>query len=613
MNDDIRSIGEYLREVLGEIQDFDLETFASAITRLEVSAIRLNSTFGQTKERLAEIMSAYSNAIPTVTRLGGNIVDVSQTINEIALASRRNIVANETNIQKLYSASRVLGESVQTIVESFAQVGVNISKIPVQLEESADYIRSIGGNTEQIMRNVTSNMEQLNRYQFEGGIVGLTKMAAQSTMLRFNMTETFRLADKVLSPEGAIEVAAAFQRLGISAGNLVDPFQLMNQSINDPQGLQDSLINVAKQFSYFDEQSKTFRINPQGVLMLREIEQQTGVSAAELSKAAVAAGDLDRRLSAITMAGLQIEEEDKQYLANIAEMGKGGEYFVNIRDEYGKLQPKSLEQLTQQEFEKLIAEQKSGSKTLEEIARSQLTLSELVAGDVRAIHQSIVYGVSGSGFVTDFTSGLSRSLPEFTGAASGRITSRRISEETDEVFKSLINSAKKLYEGDIDLSTLEDSFLLLSDKFEGLSNKFITEAETIVKEGFKGQRNLSLVESQIIKLGEKIGVYDPNIIIENKLNDVQSLGLGKNYIQTNLLDPKNIGNRNIDGNLNKNDLDVNGTISIDINLPNDFSNLNTTQLQQFLDNLFNSTDFQTKIINLVSQKNPTKQRSSTIY
>ena len=103
-------------------------------------------------------------------------------------------------------------------------------------------------------------------------------------MLRFDMKETFELADKVLDPDKAIEVASAFQRLGVSAGNLTDPFMLMNQSINDPSGLQDSLINVAKQFTYFDEQTKSFKISPQGILTLREMEQQTGVSATDMGR-----------------------------------------------------------------------------------------------------------------------------------------------------------------------------------------------------------------------------------------------------------------------------------------------------------------------------------------
>jgi hypothetical protein len=213
----------------------------------------------------------------------------------------------------LFAATKILGTSAKDLTESFARAGISLEQFPKQLESSIQYIQSIGGNTKQVINTVTSNLDQLNRFQFEGGVQGLTKMAAQASMLRFDMKETFAFAEKVLDPEGAVNMASAFQRLGVAAGNLVDPFQLMNQSINDPSGLQNSLADVSKQFTYFDEQTKTFKINPQGVLTLKEMEIQTKVSAKEMSKMGLAAAEADKRISAIGSAGLNIKEEDKQY------------------------------------------------------------------------------------------------------------------------------------------------------------------------------------------------------------------------------------------------------------------------------------------------------------
>jgi hypothetical protein len=326
-----------------------------------------------------------------VNRLGGSMTDVAKTIGEVADASGRNVIASTEEVEKLYAAQKVLGISAREMTNSFLDIGVGLAQIPKQLEESIEYIQSIGGNTQAVMKSVTSNMEQMNRFQFEGGVVGLTKMAAQASMLRFNMNETFRLADKVLDPDGAIEVASAFQRLGVSAGALADPFQLMNMSINDPSGLQDSLADVAKQFTYFDEKTKTFKINPQGVLTLREMEKQTGVSAAEMSKMGLAAAELDKRLSAVNLAGITIgTEEDKQFLANIAKMGETGEYEVKIKNEKGEEETKKLSEVTQKEFDKLIQEQKDGPKSLEEIARVQMNISETVKGDVAAIKNAFL-------------------------------------------------------------------------------------------------------------------------------------------------------------------------------------------------------------------------------
>ena len=366
----------------------DIPNVLDTILKIESQATRLNSIFGQNRQRIDELSSAVQKSSTEIIRLGGSYDDVGKTIGEIALASRRNVIASSEEVEEMFAASKILGESVDKISNSFMDVGMSLQGITDQLDTSISYIQSVGGNVSQIYKKILENTEQLNRFQFEGGVQGLTKMAAQATMLRFDMNETFKLADKVLSPEGAIEVASAFQRLGVSAGALVDPFQLMNMSINDPQGLQDALVDVTKQFTYFDEKTKSFKINPQGVLILREMEQQTGLSAKEMSKLGLAASELDERLSQISPSIKFENEEDRQYLANIGRMGDGGEYEVKIKDDEGKEETKRLSELTQEEINKLIEEQKAGQdtdKTLMKTAEDQLSLTNLMLNELKAL------------------------------------------------------------------------------------------------------------------------------------------------------------------------------------------------------------------------------------
>lgn len=385
--EDLKGVGD---DVKNAYRLPSVEEFGEAYKGISAGAIKINATFGQTKERLVEIQTAIADTAPGIQRLGGNIGSVTNTINEIATASRRNVIANSEDVTKMFAAQKILGGSVKEISDSFLNVGIGISQIPKELEKSINYIRSIGGNTTAVMKDVSANMDKMNRYQFEGGVQGLTKMAAQASMLRFDMKETFALAEKVLTPEGAIDMASAFQRLGVSAGALVDPFQLMNQSINDPSGLQDSLANVSKQFTYFDEETKTFKINPQGVLTLREMEKEAGLTAGSLSKMGLAAAEIDKRISEVNAAGLHFgSEEDKQYLQNIASMGKSGKYEVELKDGTKK----ELQQLNQEEFDELIDEQKKGPKTLEDLARGQMTYTEVMANDVNAIRIAVASGV----------------------------------------------------------------------------------------------------------------------------------------------------------------------------------------------------------------------------
>jgi hypothetical protein len=428
-------------------ENFNINDVRKGLDKLSNQII---GTFTQGRERVFEFNRAITDSLPGVRSLGGDIKNVGAILQEVAIASRRNVVANEEEIKGLFAASKVLGISAQELSSSFLDVGVGIESISDALEGSIDYVRGIGGNARQVMKDVQANMEQMNRYQFEGGVLGLTKMAAQASMLRFDMNQTFQLSEKVLSPEGAVETAAAFQRLGLAVGNLADPFALMNASINDPGSLQDSLVEVAQQFTYFDEKTKTFKINPQGVLTLKELESQTGVSAKEMSKLGLAAAELDQRLSAVNAAGLSIvNEEDKQYLANIAKM-EGGSYKVTIDDGTKK----ELSELTQPEFEKLIEQQKTGPKTVEELQRAQLSVDEIMQSDIAAIKYAVLGGILTDKNIQDILEGGRTIADVVMGESASRVRTqdvRRASEvgftnDMRDSLKDILKSGKPMNE-----------------------------------------------------------------------------------------------------------------------------------------------------------------------
>jgi hypothetical protein len=411
----------------------------------------------------------------------------------IAEGSKRNVIATEEQVSKLYAANKILGTDVGTLVTKFAEVGIETSQIGTNLENSIQYIQSLGLNADMVMDDVEANMSKMNRYQFEGGIQGLTKMAAQASMLRFDMQETFTLADKVLDPESAVATAAGFQRLGISIGNLADPFALMNQSINDPSGLQDSIINAAKQFTEFDEKTQSFRINPQGVLTLRELQAETGLSAAELSKAAIAAADLDKRLSAISPEIQFKDEKDKQLLANMATM-KDGEYVVQLKDdETGIVEQKKLSELTQEQFDEIKRREEERPKTLEAIQSSQLTIAQDMAANVKAIAAKVAYGVAATPVVRENIYGADRILRELSKDVYKAVPE---SAKVTESVTNAINDMKSLFTAK-DAGKISDADF--TKKIEQLENTVINGANSLGESGAKALKDILEASAKNIK------------------------------------------------------------------------------------------------------------------
>lgn len=474
-----------ISETFTSLKDkLELEEFASIFERISTKSLEINNVFLQTKQRIGEIKRAVADTIPGIARLGGDIEGAVKTIASVSEATKRNVLISKETASELYATGRLLNQEVETLVKAFRDVGMESAYIGETMEESINYLQNIGLNSGQIMGTVLEHAEQLNRYQFEGGVKGLTKMAAQAAMLNVDMTQTFQLAEKVLNPENAVEIASAFQRLGVAAGNLTDPFSLMNQSINDPSGLQDSLANVAKQFTYFDEKTNSFKINPQGVLTLKQMEEEAGLASGTLSKMGLAAAEFDERISQISPSIQFKDEEDKMLLANIGRMGEGGQYQVEVTDKEGKSFYKNFADLTQEEFDKLLEEQKNAPKTVEDIQRSQLKVTEKLESDVNAIRLAVVGGIVTADPIVE----AQKFGEKVYDATIGAITESKIT--STELSRDMVNDV---------LSPFQD---MISDLFKGEK-----DFSTIMKESGKGfMEALDSVYDTLVDMGDDIGI-----------------------------------------------------------------------------------------------------------
>jgi hypothetical protein len=445
--------GELFKKLLAESADL-----LGNIGRIQDGISDINRSFGETRTRYLEFSTAVSDSVADFVRLGGEASDVSATIAGIGEASRRNVVATKETLTEIFATAEYLGISAKDITESFAIAGVEMSNIAEATEESVNYIQSIGLNAKTIMGDVALRMEYMNRFNFEGGVLGLSKMAAQASMLRFDMNQTAEFADKVLNPDGAIQMAAAFQRLGVASGDLVDPFILMDKSINDPEGLQDSIIDLAKQFTIFDEKTGNFRINPGGVRLLKELQEQTGLSYENMTKTALAAADLDRRLSQISF-DVQGSEEDKMLVANMAKMGEDKRFYVEFQDEQGKKQTEALEDLTDAQFQQIKQQAALRPGTMEEIARAQLDTDQLIARDIGALPMRLGYALAGQTGLVRGVESLREGFDNFAKEAYGEKaipTTKEFREAFEGVGGELAKTAQDLIKGTASIGDLQN-------------------------------------------------------------------------------------------------------------------------------------------------------------
>ena len=590
------------KEIIGQILS-PAQTLATSLDQMVGAANLLNKSFGLGRSRILEMQRAFADSTVGVTKLGGSIDDVVTTINQISKASNRNVIENEDVVSKLFAASQVLGISAQDLTENFKNVGYETSQIGVNLEDSIQYIQSVGVNAVTVMNKVSDNMEKMNRYQIVGGVQGLAKMAAQASMLRIDMSETFRFADDMLSPEKAINVAAAFQRLGVVAGDLVDPFALFNQSLTDPTGLQNSLARVGQKFVSFSKETNSFKINPQGVLILREMEEAAGLASGTLSKSALAASDLDERLSQVKMAGLTFEnEEDKQYLANIAKMGKGGKYEVELNDGVKK----DLQNLNQEEFDELIEQQRNAPKELEDIQRSQLGFLKSIASDMKAVLNAGKFGAVSSQPLISNLEGVTNIVKTFSDIGQKKMP------KTGEVRKDVtgaIDKMTKLFQdinsNKIDIKDFGGNFDKIKEKFVGGASNLAEESKKIIKEILDETAKSIKGSSDVEKFFRK------EITGEELYKKTASLPkiVGQESISRSSIMGTAIGKNTYDKNIGKNEsIDVNFNLNQKLDRQKLPQTVSKEEIMQMLKQYFESDTFKRMIYEFIIQKEKELER-----
>lgn len=444
-----------LKNELGDSKNL-LDAILTSFDEIDKSASNVVKTFGVGRDGISSIKQLIGDTIPEINRLGGSFSDLNDVIEGIAESTNRQLLGNKQILTDLYAAQVALGEAGYAFdVGKFQDIGIGLGIITEEIEDSMSYIRSVGLNASEVMKDVLNNTEKVNLYNFQGGVQGLTKMASQASMLRIDMSTAFNLAEKVMNPEGAIEFSAAMQRLGVTAGALVDPFALMDASINDPGKLQDSLVDVAKSLTMVDEKTGKITINPGSQRRMRELAEAAGMSAADFSKMAVNAADLDRRMKEIRFPRDFSSEDDKKFIANMAYLNEKGQYEVKVqyKDEAtGDIisETKLASQVTKDELEKTRKFQESQPKTVEEIARAQLDFDRSIASDIAAVRNALVGPITTAGEITELTEGVRgaagyvgrQGITSFTGVETitpegSRITEGGIRNVVNETIRQL--------------------------------------------------------------------------------------------------------------------------------------------------------------------------------
>jgi ribosomal protein S13 len=397
--------------------------------------------------------------------------------------------------------------------------------------------RSAGVSVSKVSGQVMTNLEKMNLYNFENGVKGLAKMSAQAERLGIKMEKIFLQSEKVMNPEGAIEMSAALQQLGVTSSGLLDPLRVMDMSQNDPEQFQKEMVNLGKEFTRFNEKTGQTEILPGAKRRMREVAQAVGMTTEEFSKMAIKSSDFEMKLKQIKMPSLAVDDDEtKEMIATMAQM-KDGVATIQVRDkETGITTEKKVEELTPEDLENLKKANEDSSKTIEEIAFNQLDVMSQIKNLLSTGEVATKFAKATTPTLSKFYGLVADSKLEIAKAADNIFGS---TEDMRTTFGELGRPVEGIIKGKIagddnkvktEIGNLETNLFKV---FTDFSSKFSTEVNTVQE---KLIEKVQTAYSEPIKIE---GKTDSNLNINVKVTDNGGNLIDDAKLKRSLLDDPN--------------------------------------------------------------------------
>ena len=426
------------------------------------SGQELANQMGIGKARIGEMRTTIADTIPEMLKLGLSSTEAFSVLKDVPVALGVNTTLGTEALVEMGAAAKVSGVETKTLALEFKNVGISLYDVGNRMAEVANYAKSVGANVQAVSGLVVSNLKQLSLFNFDSGVKGLGKMASEATMLGFSMSKTFALAEKLLSPEKAIEMAASLQSLGVSSSALLDPLKAMDLAQNDPEALQKEIINVSKEFTKLKADGSGFEILPGAKRRLREVAQAIGMDADELANMSIKSADLDMKMSKIKFPSLAASQEDKMLIANMSQM-KNGEAVVQIKNEKtGAMDEINVSKLTADQITKLKEQQSDQNKTIEELALDQLNVLESIDAGINGAKAAVNLGKASTPAMDRFYNTMNVIREESVKGVTSGVKTGNVRDAYRGVSEPIETGAINLLKGDTSLENLNNTLNALN-------------------------------------------------------------------------------------------------------------------------------------------------------
>ena len=293
-----------------------------------------------------------------------------------AKAVGRNIRLSAADQENLAAVNFATNGNATELLADFEKFGLSLSSSSDHIGKMVSAAAKEGVSLERYTKNVQQGLAMAQTYTFRGGLKGMEEMAKRAAAIRMDMSQVSSFAESFSTIEKAITNSAKLQVLGGPFAAGADALGLLNDSLNGIEDVEKRMEKFTEGMAHFNRATGEVEVSQFNKMRLRAYAEATGQDYAKVMETVNRQGAVrEIRAQIATSANAAGLDEDMKRLIENAGTFKEGRAGVTINGEW-----KSIDELTNEDREALIAETRTQSEDIKEIAKDVRSLVDIRSG-----------------------------------------------------------------------------------------------------------------------------------------------------------------------------------------------------------------------------------------
>lgn len=390
-----------------------MKEFSDAWAKVDVAASKFSKNIGI---GAAGMDSIRKNSIESVAK-GAFGVKYNVSADELigirenfASTIGRNVTVNGGDMENMAAMSAVMKENANEMANRFENFGLSYTDAAEHAGKMFKQAGAAGISFNKYADNVVKNLSMAQNYTFRNGIRGLESMAKKATAIRLDMNQIANFASKVENIEGAVTTGAQLQVLGGPFAMMSDPLGMLNEGLNDVEGLMDRFTKMVGGLGRFNATTGEIAVSSFNKQRVKAAASAMGMDYGQVMESIQAQGR--QNYIGQQISGKGYSSEDIELLKNIATV-RNGAATVSWTNSKGELKSKDLstDTLTADDLTELRKVNQSESDNIKDIAQQLRSWDDYITGAKKQVENKRAQFTEKSGIM----GGLKKLMGDFFG------------------------------------------------------------------------------------------------------------------------------------------------------------------------------------------------------